>query len=83
MRGRTGKCDCKYCLPGQHQNDINRRLNRGVDVPESDDDDNPPRRRGGAGRTRRVRRDRTPPINIEIARDYRVGVTDPGPSSAK
>jgi hypothetical protein len=119
MRGSTGQCDCKYCLPGQAQKDINRRLDHGVDLDDSDsgsvddDDDNgtvffllpPPidnpnlililpsassaassshRRGANAGRVRarRVRRDRTPPINIEIARDYRVGATDPGPSPA-
>jgi len=90
MRGGTGQCDCKYCIPGQNQNDINRRLNHGVDRdPDSDpDDDNDAsssRRRGanaGTGRTRRVRRDRSPPINIEAARDYRVRTTDPGPSSS-
>lgn len=35
MKGGTGQCDCKYCIPGQNQNDINRRLNHGDD----DDDD--------------------------------------------
>lgn len=105
MRGCTGQCDCKYCLPGQTQKDINRRLNHGVDVDSDDDDDNDnglfsdcllpslidalipgltsaSRRRGVNSRTRRVRRDRTPPINITVARDYRVRATDPGPSSA-
>jgi hypothetical protein len=44
MRGSTGECDCKYCLPGQNQRVINRRLNRGVDADSDresgDDDDN-------------------------------------------
>jgi hypothetical protein len=40
MRGSTGQCDCKYCIPDQNQNDINRRLNGagGEDAAESDDD---------------------------------------------
>jgi hypothetical protein len=106
MRGSTGQCDCKYCIPGQNQIDINRRLNHGVDADSEDDDDgddngmvhvgtttsrrpnsnfasalstaaSSSRRRA---RTRRVRRDRSPPININAARDYRVGATDPDPS---
>jgi hypothetical protein len=113
MRGQTGQCDCKYCIP-QCQTVVNRRLNRGLDVESDresgdDDDDNngmvrvchqtlflifapslplsaaSRRNRGpnaGTGRTRRVRRDRSPPIDVGIARDYRVGVTDPGPSSS-
>ena len=45
MRGCTGQCDCKYCIPGQNQKDINRRLNHGVDADSDDDDDN----NGGSG----------------------------------
>jgi len=90
LKGRTGQCDCKYCIPGQSQKDINRRLRRGVDADsdddadDDDDDDNAvaSRRRGANSRTRRVKRDRSPPINLNAARDYRVGVSDPGPSSA-
>jgi hypothetical protein len=39
MRGSTGQCDCKYCIPDQNQIDINRRLNHGADVDSEDDDD--------------------------------------------
>jgi len=96
MKGQTGQCDCKYCIP-QNQTVVNRRLNHGLDVEsdresgddddDDDDDDNAASRRNrgpnaGTGRRRRVRRDRSPPINTGIARDYRVGVTDPGPSSS-
>ena len=45
MRGCTGQCDCKYCIPGQNQKDINRRLNHGVDADSDDDDVN----NGGSG----------------------------------
>ncbi|KAI0252016.1 hypothetical protein BJV78DRAFT_1153994 [Lactifluus subvellereus] len=79
MKGLEGKCLCKYCMPGQNQRAINRRLNRGLENdsdPESDDeDDNNNDAGAGAGNTnrprrRRGRRDRTPPI---MAKDYRVG----------
>ena len=121
MRGSPpGQCDCKYCIPGQNQKDINRRLNHGADVESDDDDDDDGggnsgmvqigsnridssnfllslslfvrvsaaarRNRGanatGTARPRRARRDRTPPINLDIAKDYRDRVPQPGPSSA-
>jgi hypothetical protein len=44
MRGKTGQCECKYCIPGQNQKVINRRLNHGVDADSDresgDEDDN-------------------------------------------
>ena len=39
MRGATGQCDCKYCIPSQNQHDINRRLNHGDNAGESADDE--------------------------------------------
>ena len=52
MKGSTGQCDCKYCLPGQHQKDINCRLNHGVDDPDDEsiqDDDDDDDDGGGSG----------------------------------
>jgi len=78
MKGRVGTCLCKYCMPGQNQQDINARLDR-EPAPNGDDDEGGGRG-GGPGpharRSRRAaRRERTPPI---MAKDYRVGNNSSG-----
>jgi transcription-silencing protein Clr2 (cryptic loci regulator) len=49
MRGSTGQCDCQYCMPGQNQTDINRRLNHGVDDPDDESVQNDNDEDGGSG----------------------------------
>jgi len=72
MKGGEGSCLCKYCQPGQSQNDINSRLDR---VPDDDGGGDSRGGRGGGpgsqGRcVRRAKRERSPAI---MAKDYRVG----------
>lgn len=88
MRGKVGQCLCKYCTPDQSQLDIDDRLDRVEPVEDEGNADggsgssggqqaSSSRRRGAgaqARRTRRARRDRSPPI---MAKDYRVGNNDP------
>lgn len=38
MRGRAGRCQCKYCVPGQNQTEINERLDHGEPHPDDDGD---------------------------------------------
>ena len=39
MKGGNGRCQCKYCTPGQNQRAINRRLNHGTEDAEDEDSD--------------------------------------------
>jgi hypothetical protein len=89
------QCRCQYCEPGQTQKEINQRLNREIIVIDDDDDDDDENDRDGPrdpvsvslasrrrvatarrGRRTTTRRERSPPIQ---AKDYRVGVENPGP----
>ncbi|KAH9959825.1 hypothetical protein BC827DRAFT_442335 [Russula dissimulans] len=79
MKGGAGSCLCKYCQPGQSQNDINSRLDPlGRErAPDDDDGGSGDSRRGRGGgpgsqarRVRRAKRERSPAI---MAKDYRVG----------
>jgi hypothetical protein len=86
MKGGAGAaetCLCKYCTPGQSQNDINARLDRAPDDDDDEDDSDTGDSRSGKGggpnsqarRWRRAaKRERAPPI---MAKDYRVGNNNP------
>jgi Transcription-silencing protein, cryptic loci regulator Clr2 len=97
MKGREGQCLCKYCMPGQNQKAINRRLNHGLATdsdPESDDDDetgpgtsnrqrdSASRRKGASARANRGRRGgRRDRSPPILAKDYRVGNSGAGPAA--